>query len=146
VKISLWELRRWIKKTRKIAVITGCSKEDGVGYNTAKILLEQDYEVIATVRDVENNDLVRNEITKFENLNLQTLDLCSADSIKLFIEGVLSQYNYIDVLINNAANVAIGSTETLTQEDLLTTFQTKVFGPVALIQGFLRNYNSGFHC
>lgn len=122
---------------QKIIVITGCSKEKGVGYNLANILLKRDHKVIATVRNIEKSNLQRNNCANPENLDLKYLDLYEQSSIDNFIQKVLSKYGYIDVLVNNAAEVMVGAVETATQQDLQTTYQTKVFGPVALIQGFL---------
>jgi retinol dehydrogenase 8 len=122
---------------QKIAVITGCSKRDGVGYNLAHELLSRGHRVIATARNLEKIDLRKEACPNPNNLDLKRLDLCDKDSIEKFIRQVLKEYAHIDVLVNNAADVVIGPVETSTPEDIQVTFQTKVFGPVALIQGFL---------
>jgi NAD(P)-dependent dehydrogenase (short-subunit alcohol dehydrogenase family) len=119
--------------SQKITLITGCSKKDGVGYNLAQELLGRGHKVIATVRNLETSDIKSDGSA----LDVRVLDLCHDDSIKALIAGVLKDYGYIDVLVNNAANVTIGPAETASKEDLQTTYQTKVFGPLALIQGFL---------
>jgi len=122
---------------KKIVVITGCSKQDGVGFNLAVSLLKRGHHVIATVRNLKTNDLNQSEYAQSENLDIQFLDLCQADSIQRFIDYILEKYQYVDVLVNNAADVTIGPIEAVTQQNLQTTFQTKVFGPVELIQGFV---------
>ncbi|WP_262337511.1 SDR family NAD(P)-dependent oxidoreductase [Legionella genomosp. 1] len=122
---------------KKIAVITGCSKLSGVGYNLTCALLERGFTVIATVRNLETSELSKLNVPNPENLDIQVLDLCQKDSIDAFIKLILSQYSYIDILVNNAANVAIGPVESAADEDVLTTYQTKVFGPLALIRGFV---------
>lgn len=121
----------------KIIVITGCSKVDGIGYQLACDLLKRGYHVIATVRDVQSCQSIFEAMPTANLLDVKQLDLCDHDSIDCFSKEVLEQYGYIDVLVNNAANVAYGPVETLSQEDMQITFQTKVFGPVALIQKFL---------
>ncbi|WP_133126895.1 SDR family oxidoreductase [Legionella nagasakiensis] len=121
----------------RIAVITGCSKKSGVGYNLTCELLKRGFKVIATVRNATSSELNKSAVPNAENLDIRVLDLCQKDSIEQFIKNVLSQYQYIDVLVNNAANVAIGPVEAATEEDILTTYQTKVFGPLALIRGFV---------
>ena len=122
---------------KKRIVITGCSKRDGVGYQLTQTLLNRGHEVIATVRDMSGSDLVQDYSEKSHALTIKRLDLCDSSSVQTFIDEVLGEFGYIDVLVNNAANVAFGPVETLSQADLHTTFQTKVFGAIALIQGFL---------
>ena len=121
----------------KKIVITGCSKADGVGYQLACELLKRGYNVIATVRDLQSCQSIFKTIPNADLLDVKQLDVCNEASIDHFSKEVLEQYGYIDVLVNNAANVAYGPVETLSQEDLQVTFQTKVFGPIALIQKFL---------
>lgn len=122
---------------KKRILITGCSKKNGVGFQLAHELLKRGHEVIATVRDITRCDLSSESAQNPKNLQIKNLDLCELGSIELLIDEVLKEHGYIDVLVNNAANVAYGPVETLSQNDLQITFQTKVFGPVALIQGFL---------
>lgn len=122
---------------QKIIVITGCSKKDGVGYNLSNELLKRGHKVIATVRNLQSSELQKETSTNPDNLELKHLDLYDQNSIDTFIKEVLTEYSYIDVLVNNAAEVMVGAVETAAQEDIQTTYQTKVFGPIALIQGFL---------
>ena len=121
----------------KRVVITGASKEDGVGFQLARELLNRGHQVIITARDLSSPAIQNVSDEANSNLIVKQLDLCDPSSIELFIDDILKTYGYIDVLVNNAANVAYGPVETLSQSDLQTTFQTKVFGPIALIQGFI---------
>lgn len=125
------------KMGKKIAVVTGCSKTSGVGYNLVCEMLNRGYQVIATVRNLETSQIDKVNITNSSHLDIKTLDLCDEHSIDRFIKEVLSQYQYIDVLVNNAANAVIGPVECATTQDILTTYQTKVFGPLSLIRGFI---------
>lgn len=121
----------------KIIVITGCSKKSGVGYNLTHEMLRRGHTVIATVRDTASSELQENDNSPLGQLHIKALDLCQNDSIQAFIDQVLDEFKHIDVLVNNAANVAIGPVESANEQDILTTFQTKVFGPLALIRGFV---------
>ena len=122
---------------QKTIVVTGCSKKTGVGYHLVNELLARGHRVIATVRHLESSELQIASSSHSKNLSIKTLDLCEIKSIQQFTQDVLNEYGYIDVLVNNAADVVIGAVETVTQQDMQVTFQTKVFGPVALIQAFL---------
>ncbi|HAU1191273.1 TPA: SDR family oxidoreductase [Legionella pneumophila subsp. raphaeli] len=125
------------KMDKKIIVITGCSKTTGVGYNLACEMLNRGHQVIATVRNLETSQIDKANISNSSHLDIKTLDLCDEHSIDRFIKEVLTQYQYIDVLVNNAANVVIGPVESATTQDVLTTYQTKVLGPLTLIRGFV---------
>ena len=122
---------------KKRILITGCSKQDGVGYQLAQEMIRRGHHVIATVRNLATSDLSLLVPEGSGTLDIKLLDLCDVSSIEALINSLLKQYGGVDVIVNNAANVAIGPVETLSQSDLQTTFQTKVFGAVALIQGFL---------
>jgi NAD(P)-dependent dehydrogenase (short-subunit alcohol dehydrogenase family) len=123
--------------TQKIIVVTGCSKRSGVGYHLVEQLLSRQHRVIATVRNLASSELQVIKCSAPNRLSLKSLDLCDPLSIQNFIANVLDEYSHIDVLVNNAAEVVIGALETSSPKDIQTTFQTKVFGPIALIQGFL---------
>ena len=122
---------------KKIIVITGCSKQSGVGYQLAQELLGRDHHVIATVRNLSTSELQPSNCVAPSHFQLKCLDLNDQGSIQSFIRDVLQEHQYIDVLVNNAAEVVVGAVETTSMADMQTTFQTKVFAPVALIQGFL---------
>ena len=130
----------------KVILITGASKRDGVGYHLCKELLAHNHRIIATCRTPEQSDIVNDQLATDSQLSIRSLDLCSEESIKTFIQGVLGDYGSIDVLVNNAAQVVVGPTEAAGEEDITTTFQSKVFGPLALIRAFLpgmRERNAG---
>jgi hypothetical protein len=130
----------------KVILITGASKRDGVGYHLCKELLAHGHRIIATSRTPEQSDLINDKLATESELSIRSLDLCSKESIKTFTQGVLDDYGSIDVLVNNAAQVVVGPTEAAGEEDITTTFQSKVFGPLALIRAFLpgmREQNSG---
>lgn len=123
--------------SEKISLITGCSKLDGLGYNLVVELLEAGHRVIATVRNLEEAAISSSPISNHKHLDLRVLDLTDESSIQQFTAGILDAYGYIDVLVNNAANVMVGPVESANDEDLQTTFQTKVFGPLKLIRNFI---------
>ena len=122
---------------KRITVITGCSKLDGLGYHLTNRLLDTGHHVIATVRNKEAAGICKSPIANHQNLDVRILDLCSESSIQEFSQKILNDYGYIDVLVNNAANVMVGPVESASDEDVQTTYQTKVFGPLKLIRNFI---------
>ena len=87
---------------KKICLITGSNS--GIGKITAIELAKQGFEIIMLVRDSEKSRIAFEEIKKVSGgkIILKYVDLASLDSIKRVSEEIKSQYDRIDVLINNA--------------------------------------------
>lgn len=119
-------------------LITGCSS--GIGYFCAKSLHQAGYKVIASCRNTEDVERLREE-----GLFCLQLDVTSADSIHRAIDEVMEYTDgKLDVLFNNAAYGQCGALEDLPTEALRTQFETNVFGwheltktviPIMLEQG-----------
>ncbi|MEE4287671.1 MAG: SDR family oxidoreductase [Mariniphaga sp.] len=86
----------------KICLITGCNS--GIGKVTAIELAKKGFEIIMLVRDSEKSRMAYEEIKSASGgkVTLKYVDLASLDSIKKISEEITSQYERIDVLINNA--------------------------------------------
>jgi retinol dehydrogenase-13 len=86
----------------KICLITGCNS--GIGKVTAIELAKKGYEIIMLVRDSEKSRIAFEEIKSASGgkVILKYVDLASLDSIKKTSEEIKSQYDRIDILINNA--------------------------------------------
>jgi retinol dehydrogenase-14 len=87
---------------RRICLITGCNT--GIGKVTAIELAKDAYEIIMLVRDSEKSREAFEDIKRESGgkVVLKYADLASLDSIKHAVEEIKSQYERIDVLINNA--------------------------------------------
>jgi len=86
---------------KKIALITGATS--GIGLETARILHQKGYWIIATGRREEN---LKNLEKEFENERIITLcfDVKDRDAVQKNINGLPDEWKQIDVLINNAGN------------------------------------------
>ncbi|MBE9533099.1 MAG: SDR family NAD(P)-dependent oxidoreductase [Proteobacteria bacterium] len=106
----------------KNILITGCST--GIGLCAAKMLHQQGYNVVATVR--------KNQDTKqLTDLGITTtlLELADSQSIIDAVEFTLKHFdNRIDALFNNAAYGQPGAVEDLSRAVLREQFETNVFG------------------
>lgn len=113
----------------KTAIVTGASK--GVGLATVKLLLKNDYKVIAISRDLSK--LLE---LKENNLELYKLDITNEIEIKNFYD----KYKDIvlDLLINNAGG---GSGPTFiineTMDNFRRAYDINVSGPMYLSQLFI---------
>ncbi|MCE7734020.1 MAG: SDR family oxidoreductase [Candidatus Heimdallarchaeota archaeon] len=96
----------------KIILITGAS--DGIGKQTALELAEMGAHVIMHGRNEDKTSKAAEEVkTKSGNNNVDIIiaDLSSFESIRRMSDAIHSEYDHIDVLINNAG-VQIHSHET----------------------------------
>jgi NAD(P)-dependent dehydrogenase (short-subunit alcohol dehydrogenase family) len=89
--------------TGKTAIITGANS--GLGLETAKSFARLDAQVILAVRDLEKGQAAKQEITEetpWATVEVMKLDLSDLDSVRAFAETVISRFDSLDLLINNA--------------------------------------------
>ncbi len=87
----------------KTILITGATS--GLGKEIAKVLAGKGATLILPARNKAKAKLVFDkliEINPTAKIDVRNLDLTSLKSIKLFAEEILSSYNQLDILINNA--------------------------------------------
>jgi NAD(P)-dependent dehydrogenase (short-subunit alcohol dehydrogenase family) len=87
----------------RVAVITGANT--GLGYETALALAEHGAHVVLAVRNLDKGKDAAASISANSpdaDVALQELDLTSLESIRAAAEQLRSDYNRIDLLINNA--------------------------------------------
>lgn len=109
-----------MKKSQTL-LMTGCST--GIGYHTAQTLSQLGHTVIATCRQPE--DVRRLQSEGFFCIQL---DLADSDSIHQALATILTEFEQIDVLFNNAAFGLPGAVEDLSRAALQHQFETNVFG------------------
>lgn len=97
----------------KIAIVTGANS--GLGYFTAKGLAEKGCKVIMACRNTEKGERARSSLMKTTpgaDLHVMQLDLAELASVRNFASEFASQYEKLDLLINNAGLMAIPRRET----------------------------------
>ncbi|OCB18860.1 short-chain dehydrogenase [Mycobacterium malmoense] len=90
-------------QTGRVAVITGANT--GLGYETAAALADHGARVVLAVRNLDKGKDAAARITAkspHADVALQELDLTSLDSVRTAAERLKSDYDRIDLLINNA--------------------------------------------
>ena len=117
-----WTVDNIPSQHAKTILITGASS--GIGKETAKLFQSKGWNVIATMRNPENES----ELKQLENVLVTKLDVLDLDSIqKAFTEGVQA-FGSIDVLLNNAGYGAYGPLEAISRDQVLRQFNTNVIG------------------
>jgi NAD(P)-dependent dehydrogenase (short-subunit alcohol dehydrogenase family) len=110
----------------KTVLITGCSS--GFGLATAKLFLDRDWNVIATMRS-PRPDVLPPE----PRLRVLRLDVTDAASIA----AAVAQAGSIDVLVNNAGFGAPAPVELTSADTVRALFDTNTFGTIAVTQAVL---------
>ena len=120
----------------KISLITGANK--GIGLETARQLAGLGHRVIVAARDLAKASEAAAGIGG-EAEALQ-LDVTDAGSIARAVAAVEARHGRLDVLINNAGVLLDAADRNPSEQSLDTwrqTFDTNVFGLVAVTQAFL---------
>ena len=110
-------------KGEKIAIVTGSSS--GLGFETAVLLAKNGFYTYASMRNLEKSRDIE-QIASKEMLSLQVVQLDVNDdmSVKEAIDKIESEQGRMDVLVNNAGYVLLGSAEQLSIEEFKEQFET----------------------
>lgn len=122
----------------KIAVITGASS--GFGLLTSIELAKAGFGVVATMRDLARRERLDQAIASAAlvgKIDVRELDIAKFESMPAFVEGMIRDYDRIDVLINNAGFAVAGFAEDIQLDELRLQFETNFFGTVALTKAVL---------
>lgn len=118
----------------KTILITGASS--GIGKETAKLFQSKGWNVIATMRNPENE----RELNQLENVLVVKLDVLDVDTIqKAFQEGI-QKFGSIDVLLNNAGYGAYGPLEAFNRDKMMRQFNTNVIGLLDVTKTILPHF------
>lgn len=123
----------------KTIFITGTSS--GIGKSTAQHFHRQGWNVIATMRKVEDGM----DLAALENTLILPLDVTENHTIHAAVDAGIAHFGRIDVLLNNAGYGAYGPLEVTTTEAIQRQFATNVFGLIettkAVIPHFRANHS-----
>ena len=121
----------------KVALITGANK--GIGKEIARQLGNQGLIALIGARDAGRGMEAANEL-KQEGIDARAvlLDVTDADSIAALSAQIEREFGRLDVLINNAGIAPeVGATSATDVDMLRKTYETNVFGVVAVTRALL---------
>lgn len=133
-----------IGEEQRVVLITGANK--GIGLEAAKKLSETGYRVFASFRTTSNREILDLAAKEHGNITPVQLDVTDENSISLAVQKILNETGKIDIVINNACEVIIGTSETLTLEEQMRMMDVNYFGAVRVLQAVLphmRKQNQG---
>ncbi|MCU5745385.1 SDR family NAD(P)-dependent oxidoreductase [Staphylococcus sp. SQ8-PEA] len=115
----------------RTVLISGGNK--GLGYETARQLSEQGYQVIIGSRSIERGQRAANQL----NVELIELDVSSDESVRQAAELIAKKYGRLDILINNAGiSGGFKKPAEMTTDDIYPVYNTNVFGIVRMMHAF----------
>jgi len=118
-------------QTRRTAVVTGANT--GLGYETATALAANGAHVVLAVRNIEKGKAAADLIARAHpgaSVAIQELDLTSLDSVRAAADQLRSNYDSIDLLINNAG--VMMTPKSATKDGFELQFGTNHLGHFAL--------------
>ncbi len=122
-----------------IALVTGANK--GIGYEVARQLCARGYTVLAAARDeARGRAAVERLGAAGAEAHFLSLDVTDAASIARAASEIRQRFGVLDVLVNNAAiklEFDPAPPSAATVDVVRKTFETNVFGVIAVIQAML---------
>ncbi len=119
----------------KTIFITGTNS--GFGKATVERFAKAGWKVAATVRDINKNSELFNDL---ENVSLYELDVTNFNQVDEVAQSVIKKFGKIDVVVNNAGYCLMGPTETSTMEQIKAQYETNVFGVFAVTKAFIPHF------
>ena len=113
----------------KVAIVTGSTS--GIGIGIARLFAAEGAKVVVCGRREENGQAVVDRIkAEGGEASFHFMDITSTESIEKLFADTAEKYGKIDVLVNNAANVALkdGRVDELTVEMWDAIFQSDMRG------------------
>jgi NAD(P)-dependent dehydrogenase (short-subunit alcohol dehydrogenase family) len=113
------------KLAGKIAIITGSAA--GIGRASSLLFAKEGASVAAVDCDAEGNAKLVQEIRSLGGTaEAFTADVASAQDVERVVQQIISKWNRIDILFNNAGIVPGGKIHTLTEEEWDRSFAINV--------------------
>lgn len=115
----------------KTVLITGCSS--GFGELTAKTFASRGWNVVATMRKPERDDVLRH----LDGVLVTALDVTDKDGIDRAVAAAVGRFGQIDALVNNAGYGGHTVFEQATDESIRAMYETNVFGVMNVTRAVL---------
>ncbi|MDK0979779.1 SDR family oxidoreductase [Clostridium perfringens] len=115
---------------KKVILITGASS--GIGYSTAKLLLEEGHIVYCTARRVEN----MRELKRLGG-KIIFLDVKDERAVQKVVNTIIRMESRIEVVFANSGYACAGALETVNINDAKEEFDVNLFGVARVIKAVM---------
>lgn len=123
---------------RRVALVTGANK--GIGFEICRQLAAAGVRVVMGARDMQKGDFAA-KLLREENLDVASfrIDLGDIMGLNNAVADFEEKFGRLDILVNNAGIACRedGPPETASIDAVRSTFETNVFGTLAITQAFL---------
>jgi NAD(P)-dependent dehydrogenase (short-subunit alcohol dehydrogenase family) len=127
-------------KARRVALVTGAGRSEGIGFAVCRQLAEQGMTVLLTAREQARAAAVAQPLIDAGlDMRPYALDVTDQASAEQLATALAQEFGRLDVLVNNAAAVADWA-ETASGADLdaaRATLDANLFGPWRVTQALL---------
>lgn len=103
------EIPRWLSLTDRVALVTGCGSEFGIGMATARALGQLGAAVVITATGEHIHDRVTDLETEGINVRGISADLTSMAGAKAVVDVALAEAGSPSILVNNAGMTSQGN-------------------------------------
>lgn len=119
-------------------LITGCSS--GFGLETALLLAQEGFEVIATIRPSSSQTALKQALfeKKLTNLHIEYLDVLDALYHPQVLEALEKKYQGFDIVICNAGILYAHEVENYQIEEIIQLVQTNLTAVMAMISKLVK--------
>jgi 3-oxoacyl-[acyl-carrier protein] reductase len=126
LNIEVKEMDLGIKGRR--AIVTGGSS--GIGFETARLFLEEGVRVVISGRNAEKLNKARDELAKSTGGEVHAIaaDMVREDDINRLVDFAKLKLGGVDILINNAGTMYSGRFAVLDDGEMKKQLDTKLFG------------------
>ena len=130
--------------SNKVFLVTGGNK--GIGKAIISQLASAGHTVYLGARQREAGEQAAAELRATGDVRFIQIDLNDTASQTAAVEQIKADSGYLDGLINNAGIITdYGTASSVALDDLRTTFETNVFGTIAVTQQMLPLLRAGTH-
>lgn len=129
-----------MNNTPRVALVSGCSRAEGIGFEVCRQLALEGITVLLTARDEEKASSLAARLRDQDlEVHGHALDITNSDSVRTLVGFIDERYGRLDSLINNATG-ATRSRDPVSAADLASARQivdVTLFGTWQLIQEML---------
>lgn len=133
---------------KSIVLITGVSREEGIGFGLAKEMAVRGFEVVIAARDKQKAEALAKKLTTNSNtVTAEQLDITNDASTSALAAFIKARFGRLDILINNAG----GNFDYMIQpldtdfEQTKQAFETNLFGTWRVIKHMHPLLKAGNH-
>lgn len=129
---------------QRVVLVTGTSSAKGIGLATARALATRGHIVHATVRDPGAAAELA-PVAGPGRIEIRELDLLDREPMGPLVDEIIATEGHLDTLVNNAGYGLIGGIEEVDLADARRSFDTNVWGTMALVQEALPRFRAQRH-